>query len=45
LAHAIAKEGAAVPDIEIERAIRRKHLYEKDPDIYTYQERTANDED
>lgn len=45
LAHAIAKEGAAVPNIEIERAIRHKRLYEQDPDAYTYREETTNDKD
>lgn len=42
LAHAITKEGAPVPDIDIERALDRKRLYEKDPDIHTYSEDTKD---
>lgn len=38
LAHAIIKEEAAVPDIDIERAIQRKTLFESNPDIHTYVE-------
>lgn len=45
LAHAITKEDAQVPDTEIERAITRKDLFEENPDIYTYVEETADDED
>ena len=37
LAHAITKEQAAVPDIDIERAIKRKSLFEENPDIHTYE--------
>ncbi|PZD70191.1 hypothetical protein C1752_17097 [Acaryochloris thomasi RCC1774] len=42
LAHAITKEGAPVPDIDIERALDRKRLYEKAPDIHTYSEDTED---
>lgn len=38
LAHAITKEEAAVPDIDIERAIRRKLLFEENPEVHTYVE-------
>ncbi|MDR9895903.1 type II toxin-antitoxin system RelE/ParE family toxin [Aetokthonos hydrillicola Thurmond2011] len=38
LAHAITKEGAAVPPIDIERAIARKLLFEEDPEAHTYVE-------
>ncbi|MEM9927921.1 MAG: type II toxin-antitoxin system RelE/ParE family toxin [Rivularia sp. (in: cyanobacteria)] len=37
LAHAITKEQAVVPDIDIERAIKRKSLFEENPDTHTYQ--------
>jgi hypothetical protein len=37
LAHAITKE-AALPVIEIDRAVERKRLYEGDPARYTYKE-------
>lgn len=37
LAHAITKEQAVVPDIDIERAIKRKSLFEENPDIHTYE--------
>jgi hypothetical protein len=36
LAHAIIKEQATVADIDIERAITRKSLFEENPDIHTY---------
>lgn len=38
LAHAIVKEQATVADIDIERAITRKSLFEENPDIHTYRE-------
>jgi len=38
LAHAITKEEAAVPPIDIERAIARKLLFEEDPEAHTYAE-------
>lgn len=37
LAHAITKEQTAVPDIDIERAIKRKSLFEENPDTHTYE--------
>ena len=37
LAHAITKEQAVVTDIDIERAIKRKSLFEENPDTHTYQ--------
>lgn len=37
LAHALTKE-AEVPAAEIQRALERKALYEKDPDGHTYEE-------
>ena len=37
LAHSITKE-AEVPAAEIERALERKALYEKDPAGHTYEE-------
>jgi len=36
LAHAITKEQAAVPSIDIERAIARKLLFEENPEAHTY---------
>jgi phage-related protein len=45
LAHAIIKEQDAVPAIDIERALRRKHLFIKNPDIHTYTEEEENGED
>jgi phage-related protein len=36
LAHAIVKEDAAVPDIDIERAIARKAKLDKDFEYHTY---------
>ena len=36
LAHALIKEGSPVPNLDIERAIKRKELFEKNPDKYTY---------
>ena len=40
LAHALTKE-AEVPAAEIERAIRRKHAFERDPKAHTYEEDDA----
>jgi hypothetical protein len=45
LAHAITKNTDRVPITEIERAIKRKHLFEVNPEIYTYQEEIGNGED
>ena len=42
LAHALIKEGSPVPSLDIDRAINRKELFEKDPDKYTYTEETEN---
>ena len=36
LAHALIKEGSPVPNLDIEKAIKRKELFEKNPDKYTY---------
>jgi phage-related protein len=38
VAHAIIKEGAAVPDIDINRAIERQQLFVADPVTHTYEE-------
>ncbi|WP_207554312.1 MULTISPECIES: type II toxin-antitoxin system RelE/ParE family toxin [Moorena] len=43
LAHAITKEQAAVPDIDIERAILRKGLFEENAHVHTYVEEEEND--
>ena len=42
LAHALIKEGFPVPNLDIERAIKRKELFEQDPNKYTYSEETEN---
>lgn len=42
LAHALIKEGSPVPNLDIERAIKRKILFEKDPEQYTYTEEIEN---
>ncbi|MEA5599338.1 type II toxin-antitoxin system RelE/ParE family toxin [Rivularia sp. UHCC 0363] len=44
LAHAIIKEESAVPDIDIERAIKRKNLFVENPEVHTYQEEDENEE-
>jgi phage-related protein len=44
LAHAIIKEESAVPDIDIERAIKRKNLFVENPEVHTYQEENENEE-
>ncbi|AFY43494.1 type II toxin-antitoxin system RelE/ParE family toxin [Nostoc sp. PCC 7107] len=36
LAHAIIKEDTSVPPIDIERAIARKLVFEKNPEVHTY---------
>ena len=41
LAHSLTKE-AKVPTNDIERAIRRKELFEKDPDRHSYDEDSGN---
>ncbi|WP_226889407.1 hypothetical protein [Nostoc sp. MG11] len=45
LAHAITKEEAAVPLIDIERAITRKLLFEENPEVHTYVEEQEDGED
>ncbi|MBD2450557.1 type II toxin-antitoxin system RelE/ParE family toxin [Nostoc sp. FACHB-152] len=45
LAHAITKEEAAVPPIDIERAIARKLLFEENPEVHTYVEEQEDGED
>lgn len=45
LAHAITKEGVAVPERDIDRAIARKRLFEENPKIYTYDEEENNGTD
>ena len=41
LAHSLTKE-AEVPPVEIDRALERKALYEKDPEGHTYEENLGN---
>ena len=45
LAHAITKEEEAVPAIDIERALRRKRLFEENPEAHTYVEEEEDGED
>jgi phage-related protein len=45
LAHAITKDTDRVPVIEIERARKRKQLFEKNPKIHTYVEEVENGKD
>ena len=42
LAHAITKDTDQVPIADIDRAIRRKRLFEKNPNIHTYEEDLDN---
>ena len=44
LAHALTKEDR-VPNMDIERALRRKTLFENDPESYSYSEGVPDDED
>ncbi len=44
LAQAITKEQAAVPAIDIERAIARKRLFEESPEAHTYHEDDDDDD-
>lgn len=37
LAHAIIKKGSAVPNIDIEKTIKRKNIFEQNPTAHTYQ--------
>jgi hypothetical protein len=41
LDHALTKEGK-IPDADIERAIRRKKAFERDPARHTYEEELSN---
>jgi hypothetical protein len=45
LAQAITKEQAAVPVIDIEKAIERKGLFAKNPESHTYIEGVENDQE
>jgi phage-related protein len=42
VAHAIIKEGSAVPDIEINRAIERQQLFIADPETHIYVEESPD---
>ena len=44
IAHAIVKEGSAVPDVDINRAIERQQLFITDPANHTYEEERSNGE-
>jgi phage-related protein len=44
VAHAIVKEGAEVPDIDIDRAIERKQLFINDPDTHSYEQEIPDGE-
>jgi phage-related protein len=43
IAHAIVKEGSAVPDIDIDRAIERQRLFTVNPEIHTYEEEESDE--
>jgi phage-related protein len=45
VAHVIIKEGSAVPDVDINRAIERQQLFIVDPKIHTYEEEELDVED
>jgi hypothetical protein len=45
LAHAMTKEGSAVSQADIDRAITRKRLFEKRPETYTYVEEDEDGKD
>jgi phage-related protein len=45
LAHAITKDEDQVPDVEIERAIKRKVQFESNPSVHTYQEEIEDGKD
>ncbi len=45
LAHAITKEEAAVPVIDLQRALQRKRLFEENPEAHTYIEEQEDGED
>jgi phage-related protein len=42
VAHAIIKEGSAVPDIDINRPIERQQLFVADPKTHTYEEEESD---
>ena len=44
IAHAIVKEGSAVPDVDINRASERQQLFITDPASHTYEEERAGDQ-
>jgi phage-related protein len=44
LAHSLIKFGAAVSQVDINRAIERRHKFERNPDLHTF-EMEANNED
>lgn len=44
LAHAITKQEEAVPAIDLERALRRKRLFEENPEAHTYVEEEEDGE-
>ena len=37
LAHSLTKEGA-IPAVDMERALKRKRLFEASPEVHTYEE-------
>ena len=43
LAHSIIKKGSAVPNVDIEKAIDRKMLFETDPEKHSFEEDIRND--
>jgi hypothetical protein len=43
LAHAITKDTDRVPPVDIERAIGRKHQFEENPNVHTYQQDLDNE--
>ncbi|MEB3356324.1 MAG: type II toxin-antitoxin system RelE/ParE family toxin [Synechococcales bacterium] len=45
LTHAITKEEDQVPDVEIERAIKRKVQFESNPSVHTYLEEIEDGKD
>jgi phage-related protein len=45
LAHATTKDQDQVPEIDIERALKRKALFEADPTLHTYMEDTQDGPD
>jgi phage-related protein len=44
LVHALTKEGE-IPEVDIERALRRKAIFEQDPARHTYEEEAHDGED